>query len=425
MKKRSSINIIGIIPVFCICLLSCGRDSSSVYYPPSDGEGGWRKLEDPQSILETTGVELEGLDYALEIAKASTRNGGLLVVRKGWLIYEAYFGLGHRESLTNLASVGKPFTSMAAGILMNEQPGRFPDGLNQRIYNPDYLPAVAFPLGDPAKSQINLGQLLSFTAGIRGNNPSYVYGDEIIVDPPGLDGWPGMVDEYVVGKKDYLNRGSVTTASSLWIEPGSGYSYATASIHLVSMMVRHLTGIEMENYLRLKLADPMGFMEFTFGYRNIDEVVHTTGGGGVVVRPTDMLRFGYLLLNRGNWEGRSIVPADYVDHCRQISPYNPHYPYSLQFDVNTGGQNPNVPRDAFWKTGSGGHALFVVPSLNLVVWKLGGRDSQYDSKNTGLELHPDAPKSAPDRENWKANIEINDAYTLILNTVVSAVSKTQ
>ncbi|SVE05427.1 uncharacterized protein METZ01_LOCUS458281, partial [marine metagenome] len=40
----------------------------------------------------------------------------MLVVRKGWLIYENYFGLGHREALTNLASVGKSFTSVAAGI---------------------------------------------------------------------------------------------------------------------------------------------------------------------------------------------------------------------------------------------------------------------------------------------------------------------
>jgi len=186
-------------------------------------------------------------------------------------------------------------------------------------------------------------------------------------------------------------------------------------------MVRHRSGMEQEDFLRSRLADPLGFKAFAFGYRNIEEVNHTPGGGGVVVRPTDMLRFGYLLLNRGIWGDKQIVPADYVKHCRQRSPFNPHYPYSLQFNINTDGQNPDVPRDAFWKYGSGGHALFVIPSLELVIWKLGGRDSQHDSNNIGLEMHPEAPRSAPDRKDWASGIEIEEACTQILNTIVSSV----
>jgi CubicO group peptidase (beta-lactamase class C family) len=61
------------------------------------------------------------------------------------------------------------------------------------------------------------------------------------------------------------------------------------------------------------------------------------------------------------------------------------FAYSLQFNVNTGGGIPELPRDAFWKLGSGGHALYVVPSLDLVVWKLGGRDDQDSPANTRME----------------------------------------
>jgi CubicO group peptidase (beta-lactamase class C family) len=187
------------------------------------------------------------------------------------------------------------------------------------------------------------------------------------------------------------------------------------------MMVRHCSGIKLEAFLRSRLAEPVGFSEFTFAYRNMAEVSHTAGGGRVVARPSDMLRFWYLLLNRGIWCGKQIVPSEYIDHCRQQLPYNPHYPYSLQFNVNTDGKNPDVPRDAFWKYGSGGHALFVVPSLDLVIWKLGGRDSQYASNNTGMDMHPDAPRTAPDRDGWSAGIEIDDAYIQILNTIASAI----
>ena len=75
------------------------------------------------------------------------------------------------------------------------------------------MPASAFPLPDPEMLEIKLGQLLAFSAGIRGNNPSYVYGEEKIIDPPGLDVWPGMVDSYVVGKKNTIGTERLTLPS--------------------------------------------------------------------------------------------------------------------------------------------------------------------------------------------------------------------
>ena len=115
------------------------------------------------------------------------------------------------------------------------------------------------------------------------------------------------------------------------------------------------------------------------------------------MRATDMLRFGYLLANGGRWRDMQVIPRDYVLRCGRQSPYNPHFPYSLQFDVNTGGAIQDLPRDAFWKTGSGGHALYVVPSLNLVVWKLGGRDGQYSTGDTGLKPSPASPQQIAER----------------------------
>src|SRR5690606_38202138 len=106
---------------------------------------------------------------------------------------------------------------------------------------------------------------------------------------------------------------------------------------------------------------------------------------------TDMLRFCYLLLHEGQWGDQQLVPAWYVRHATRESPYNPHFPYSLQFRVNSGGAISSLPRYAFWKAGSGGHCLYIVPSLDLIVWKLGGRDGQYSHSNTGLPEPPPLP----------------------------------
>jgi len=304
-------------------------------------------------------------DDAFEHAKTTTKHGGLLVQADGRLIYEKYFGVAHREATPNLASVGKSFTSIAVGILMREKRSVFPKGLDTRVFDSKLLPAAALPPNDERKREILLGQLLCMTSGIRGNTPGYVDGKQVEISPPGLDGWQAMRDEAAIG-------------SDLWCAPGDGYSYATAGVHLASMIVRHLTGGELQAYIGEKIANPLRWGKWGYGYRR-PEIDHTPGGGGIEVRGPDMIRFGEMLLHGG--EG--IVPREYVEHCSKPSPYNPHYSYSLQFDVNADGHVAGVPRDAYWKTGSGGHCLYIVPSMKLVVWKLGGRDEQYGVRTPG------------------------------------------
>jgi CubicO group peptidase (beta-lactamase class C family) len=341
----------------------------------------------------------------------------LLVVRHGWLVYERYFGAGHREATPNLASCGKSFTSIAVGMLMHQRPELFPQGLHQKVFTQDYFPAAAFPLTDPRKAEIKLGQLLTFTAGIRGNNPCYVNGEERQIDPAGPDGWQATIDEVAYGRRQ--PEGQHVSTATLWCAPGEGYSYATSSIHLASVIVRHVSGMELQDYLQTHLAGPLGWGEWGYAYRN-GRLQHTPGGGGIALRATDMLRFLYLMLNEGRWNGRQIIPAEYVRHCSQASPFNPHFPYSLQFNVNTAGQYPEAPRDAYWKTGSGGHVLYIVPSLDLVAWKLGGRDEQYSAGNTGRGLPAAAVDSAKLREGWKPSLEKADAVRKTLALIVES-----
>jgi CubicO group peptidase (beta-lactamase class C family) len=400
-----------------------GDRAAETYFPPPDSQGGWRQITVPEEVRRVTGLDVAKLDEAFEYIQGASKNGGLLVVRHGWLVYENYYGRGHHEAIANLASCGKSFTSIAMGILMAERPELFPDGLDQKVYTPEYLPASAFPLTDPRKAEITLGQLLAFSAGIRGNNPSYVHGKPVRIDPVGPDGWSATTDLVAVGRKHGADEGGKSTTETLWCEPGGGYSYATSSIHLVSMIVRHVSGEELDVYLQEHLAEPLGWGRWTFAYRHArkDGMDHTPGGGGIALRPTDMLRFGYLLLHEGRWNGRQIVPPEYVRHCRSQSPYNPHYPYSLQFNVNTNGDVPGLPRDAFWKTGSGGHVIYVVPSLDLAVWKLGGRDGQYSERDTGLPVHPEAARHAEPRPGWQRTVDEVAARTRTLELVLAAV----
>lgn len=387
------------------------------YFPPPDSLGGWRTLTDVRDIKEIAGMDKAKLDKAFDFTRTTTKNGGLLVVRHGYLVYENYFGKGQREATPNLGSCGKSFTSIAVGILMRERPDLFPEGLDQKIFTPTHMPSMAFPLPDPRMADIKLGQLLSFSAGIRGNNPVYINGEPSTIDPAGPDGWFALVDAYALG----LEEGNGFSTKTLWCEPGGGYSYATSSIHDVSIMLRHVTGMEMEDYIEAHLAKPLGWARWGFGYKNWPLITHTPGGGGVALKSTDMLRFGYMLLHEGRWEQKQIVPQEYIDHASKESPYNPHFPYSLQFNVNSDSNFGELPRDAYWKSGSGGHCLYIVPSLDLIVWKLGGRDGQYSVEDTGLpeqELLPEAIEPINDGKE-----HTNDDYITTLEMVIRSIAE--
>jgi len=383
------------------------------YFPPADSEGGWRVAVTAEAAARDAGLDKARLEAAFDYVQQTSRNGGLLVARRGWLAFERYFGKGHAEAAPNLASVGKSFTSIAAGILLRERANYFPEGLDQRVWTSSFLPPEAFPPTDRRKSEIRLGQLLAMTAGIRGNNPGVVRGQDVRMDPEGPDGWEAMVDEMAFGR-----RGGKRNAITMWCDPGGGYSYATSSIHLVSAIVRHVTHREMHDFVAEKLARPLGWGRWGWGYRNRADVRHTPGGGGICLRAPDLLRFAYLLLHGGRWGAQQIVPEAYVDHCRNLSPYNPHYAYSLQFNVNRNGEAPAAPRDAFWKGGSGSHAFYVAPSLDLVAVKLGGRDGQYDPADTGLAAAPATSERDP---SWQPAIDTDTAINRTLELVAAAV----
>ena len=357
------------------------------YYPPADKDGGWRTLPDAAKIRSVAGMDLSRLDQAFEFEKETSQHGGLVVVRHGYLVYEKYFGKAHREAHPDMASIGKAFTSVSCGIMLKEKRDQIPDGLETKVFTEKYLPQ-AFPLDDPAKADVKLGQLLSMSSGLHGEggNPGIVNGVNQKLDPMTRPAGP-------------LDQDTSALRTPLWTKPGGGYSYASSSPHIASIVLRNLTGMEMQQYIQLKLAEPMGFG--TWGYalhRNGNTLPHTPGGGSIALRATDAVRLPYLLLHGGKWGNKQLVPADYVAMCGKPSPYNPHSPMGFMFEQNADGHVFGAPRDAYFKSGAGGSAIYVVPSLDMVIYKMSASDGQLNPDLTGIPLSYEPDHS---RDNWK------------------------
>ncbi len=355
------------------------------YFPPPDAQGGWRTLKEAGAIRRVAGMDLSRLDRAYDFTQRCSQNGGLLVVRRGYLVYEKYFGRAHRDVNPDMASTGKAYTSIACGVMLQEFRDRIPHGLDQKVFTPRYLPE-AFPLDDPRKAEITLGQLLCMTAGYHGEgtSPGVTRGQVVPLTPV-----PGQ------NIRD-LDQSSLRTP--LWTAPGEGYSYSSPSPHVASMVLRRITGMDLKDYIDTRLAQPMGWGAWNYClYRGDYVQPHANGAGSIAVHSTDALRFGYCLLRQGRWGSRQLVPADYITKCSRPLPYNPHTPFSLQFEHNADGHVAGGPRDAFYKSGAGGFGIFVVPSLDLVIYKLGGNNGQYDPALTRLPQ----PRVQSDRDDWK------------------------
>ena len=403
------------LPLISLLLASAafGED----YFPKPDSAGGWRTLKDAAAIKKTAGMDLKKLDQAFEYASRSSQHGGLLVVRHGWLVYERYYGRGNREANPASASAGKAYVSIASGIMLAEKKSAIPEGLDTKVFNSKYLPE-AMPLDDPAKADITLGQLLSMSAGLHGEgtNPGFV------------DGVPSVKLAAAPRPATPLGQDLAALRTPLWTKPGGGYSYASSSPHVASIVLRNLTGMELQDYVDLRLAKPMGWGAWAWAMRRGDTVLpHAPGGGDIALRSTDHLRFLYALLKKGRWENRQLIPADYIELCGKPTKWNSHAPMSLMFEINADGHVAGAPKDAFFKSGGGGFGVIVIPSLDMVIYKMAGDDAQYNPARTGLKQDYAYDGS---RDNWKPSqrsqfsdgpIGTDDGVRRILEMVAAAV----
>ena len=387
------------------------------YFPKPDSAGGWRTLKDAAAVRKTGGMDLKKLDYAFEYASRSSQHGGLLVVRHGYLVYERYYGRGNREAVPATASVGKAYTSIAIGIMLSEKKAEIPEGLDTKVFNEKYLPQ-AMPLDDPAKADITLGQLLSMSSGMHGegSNPGFVNGTPAVKLTP------------VPRPEIRLDQDLAALRTPLWTKPGEGYSYASASPHAASVVLRNLTGMELHQYIHERLARPLGWGQWAWAMRRGDTVLpHTPGGADIALRPTDHLRFLYAILNKGRWGKEQVIPSNYVTMCGKPTKWNVHAPMSLMWENNADGHVAGAPKDAFFKSGGGGHGVIVVPSLDMVIFKMAGDDSQYNPTRTGLKQNYAYDGS---RDNWKpaprsqfsdGPIGTDDGVRRVLEMVTAAV----
>ena len=308
-------------------------------------------------------------------------------MRHGYLVFEKYFGRAHRNANPDMASTGKAYTSIACGIMLHEFHDKIPDGLDTKVFTEKYLPE-AFPLDDPRKADITLGQLLCMTAGYTAKAAALgvVMGKVVPLKPV-----PGQ------NIRD-LDMSSIRCRAVDQSRRGLLLFFARAAHRFDRAAPRHGDGTAGLHQRAPGQADGLGRVGLLPASRRFRHAARQRRRAASPSTPPMRCASAIACCTRAN--GRTSNSCPPITSRCATSPRRTTRtaPSRLQFEHNSDGHVAGAPRDAFYKSGAGGFGIFIVPSLDLVIYKLGGNNGQYDPALTGI---PQTFKPDTSRDNWK------------------------
>ncbi len=158
--------------------------------------------------------------------------------------------------------------------------------------------------------------------------------------------------------------------------PGTHYEYNDVRVNVLSYCLMQRFGRALPEVLRERIMDPIGASsEWQWhGYNNSwvevngKRVQSVSGGahwgGGMFISARDQARLGLLMARGGNWDGRHLLDANWVNAMLTPSPTNASY--GLLWWLNHGETYPSAPKSAVYALGAGGNIIYVDRENDLV-----------------------------------------------------------
>jgi CubicO group peptidase (beta-lactamase class C family) len=270
----------------------------------------------------------------------STGTTAFIVIQDDAVVYERYFNGDGRSSIQTSFSVAKSYLSALVGIAIDEGFLRLDDPITEHI--PELLDR------DRRFARITVEDLISMASGLRYVENSLPWGDD--------------AQTYYSA-----NLRELAMEDTEIVEPPGRWHYNNYNPLLVGMALERTTGMPVARYLEEKLWAPMG-AEFDASW-SIDSEDHgfEKMESGINARAIDFARLGVLYLHGGEWGGRQIVPAEWVETSTGPQAA-PHYGYWWW-----------VERDgAFLARGNHGQLVYVDPSRDVVIARFGTTDGDVE-----------------------------------------------
>jgi CubicO group peptidase (beta-lactamase class C family) len=231
----------------------------------------------PRSTPEAHGLSAAALDAFIGALDASEQEiQTLILVRHGHVVLEAEWSPYRLTDPHFLFSLSKSFTSTAVGL-----------AVEAGLLTIDDKVVSFFEEELPEKISDNLAamrirDLLTMTTGHHEDTFPQMRGAEMTRTFFGFD-----VEH----------------------EPGTYFVYNTGATYILAVILQKLTGELLLDYLKPRLLEPLGATEAIW---EVTPEGVNTGGTGLSLNTESLANFGQLLLQQGQWEGRQLVPAEWI-----------------------------------------------------------------------------------------------------------------
>jgi len=301
------------------------------YQAPTKIDDGWHV-----SSLAEEGVNEEIINDMMTaiLAGKYPKLFSIVLIRNGNLILEEYLYYNNRYWLREFRSAGKSVTSVLMGIAFDKG---FIKGVDEKLF--DFFPA--FEKGDNwdrRKDDVSLHHVLSMRWGFDESGPT--------------NDVPWYTENWI----------TKTLSLPLISEPGEKFKYHSAAPALCGPILESITGMPVTEFAKEYLFGPLQISDYL--WHTLSDG-NTLTAGGMFMRPRDMAKFGYLILNRGQWHGRQILSEKWIDISTR--PYTSNdelgYGYYWWLSKYKGG---NHFYETIFAAGHGRQRVMVVPELNLV-----------------------------------------------------------
>ena len=326
------------------------------YRAPLAGDDGWQTGSSSQvglndSVLVDLVRRIAATDPA---APDASLIHSLLVARHGKLVLDEYF-FGYTSDLPHdLRSASKTFTGLMAGIAI--------DHGALKIDTPVYGVLGSGTGGaaeDPRRSRMTLAHLLTHTSGLACDDND--------------DASPGNEDrmQQQAAQPDWYR---FTLDLPMAHDPGTTYAYCSAGINLAGAVIAKATGTSLLEFFDEFVAGPL---ELHPWHMNLMPSGEAYAGGGLRLRPRDLLKLGQLFLDGGKWNGERVVSQRWVEQStsRQVeAPDGSTDGYA--WHLHTLEQGGRRWRE-YEANGNGGQFLVVLPELDLAVVFTAGNYNRY------------------------------------------------
>lgn len=284
---------------------------------------GAQTNELPRAVPEDEGIPSQAVanlfDSLMSLPKTDIHS--VMVLRHGKVIGEIYpapFAPHYRHTMY---SCSKTFLAATVGLAIADNRLRTDDRVGAIL--PEVLPDCV----SPQLAAMTVHDLLTMTSGIT---PDWEMRNN--------------TDEWL---RTYLAKPVA--------EPGTKFQYDSMCSYLLAAIVQKVMGKTVLDCLKQRIFKPMNITEVGW---EVSPEGYNTGGWGLHIQSESLAKFGLLLLNKGNWQGEQLLPAEWVEQMMTEQQPDTGYGYHVWACEYPG---------AWRADGAFGQYILIIPDKDMVI----------------------------------------------------------